>query len=281
MDFNKTTWTFLILLLHFCSISIFSQDTLKAANVEAVLYVGNNENQPLIVGLGGSEGGNPWTTDHWKKTRQEFLDKGYSFLAIGYFGCKNTPALLDRISINDVHNAIVVASKNKKINKKKIAVIGGSRGADLALLLGSYYPDISCVIGMSTSHVVFPGHTQEFTTSCWTFDNKELPFVPVNEESVPFLIKHDLRSAFSAMLKDTLAEQKAAIKVELIQGPILLLSGTKDEIIPAVPMGNKIIERLKKHQFKYTYEHQIYEGSHAEPTKHFDTIFAFLEKNFK
>lgn len=281
MEFNKTTWAFLILILNFSTISIFSQDTLKVANVEAVLYAGKNESQPLIVGLGGSEGGNAWTTDYWKKTRLEFLDKGYAFLAIGYFGCKNIPPILDRISINDVHNAITEASKNRKINKKKIAVIGGSRGADLALLLGSYYPDISCVIGMSTSHAVFPGHTQEFITSCWTFDNKELPFIPVNDEAVPFLIKHDLRGAFEAMLKDTVAEKKATIKVEMINGPVLLLSGTKDEIIPAVQMGNKIINRLKSNKFKYTYEHQIYEGSHAEPTKHFDKIFAFLEKNFK
>jgi pimeloyl-ACP methyl ester carboxylesterase len=281
MEFNKTTWAFLILLLNFSAISIFSQDTLKVANVEAVLYTGNSKNQPLIVGLGGSEGGNAWTTDYWKKTRQEFLDKGYAFLAVGYFGCKNTPPILNQISINDVYNAITEASKNDKINKKKIAVLGGSRGADLALLLGSYYPDISCVIGMSTSHVAFPGHTQEFTTSCWVVDGMELPFVPVNEEAVPFLIKHDLRGAFEAMLKDTTAEEKAIIKVEKINGPILLLSGTKDEIIPAVQMGNKIMDRLKRNKFKYTYEHQIYEGSHAEPTKHFDRIFVFLEKNFK
>lgn len=281
MEFNKTTWAFLILILNFSTISIFSQDTLKVANVEAVLYTGKSENQPLIVGLGGSEGGNAWTSDYWKKNRQEFLDKGYAFLAIGYFGCKNTPPILDKISINDVHNAIIEASKYQKINKKKIAVIGGSRGADLALLLGSYYPDISCVVGMSTSHAVFPGHTQEFATSCWTFDSKELPFVPVNDEAVPFLIKHDLRGAFEAMLNDTVAEEKATIKVEMINGPVLLLSGTKDEIIPAVYMGNKIINRLKSNKFKYTYEHQIYEGSHAEPTKHFDKIFAFLEKNFK
>lgn len=281
MEFNKTTWAFLILLLNFSPISIFSQDTLKTANVEAILYVGNDKSQPLIVGLGGSEGGNAWTKDYWKKTRQEFIDKGYAFLAIGYFGCKNTPSILNQIAINDVHNAIMEASKNKKINKNKIAVIGGSRGADLALLLGSYYQDISCVIGMSSSNVVFPGHTQEFTTSCWTLNGKELPFVPVNEEAVPFLMKHDLRGTFEAMLKDTIAEEKAIIKVENIRGSILILSGTKDEMIPAVQMGNKMISRLKNNKFRYAYEHQIYEGSHAEPTKHFDKIFAFLEKNFK
>jgi len=260
--------------------SAYAQDTLKVNNVEAILYTGEGKNQPLVVGLGGSEGGNAWASRRWKKTRQEFVDKGYAFLAIGYFGCKGTPKILDKIAIDEVHKAIEEARKNPRINKKKIAVIGGSRGADLALLLGSYYKDITCVVGMSASHAVFPGHTQEFTTSCWTFAGKELPFVPVNEEAVPFMMKGNLRGTFEAMLKDTLAEQKSLIKVENIHGPVLLLSGTRDEMIPAVEMGEKMINRLKNRKFKYFYEHVVYEGTHAEPTNHFDKIFDFLETNF-
>lgn len=258
----------------------YAQDSIKAKNVEAILYFGSGQKQPLIVGLGGSEGGNAWTSNYWKKTREEFIAKGYAFLAIGYFGCKNTPAILDKIAIDDVHKAIKEATRNTKIDKTKIAVIGGSRGADLALLLGSYYKDITCVIGMSSSHAVFPGHTLEFTTSCWTFEGKELPFVPVNDEAVPFLMKRDLRGAFEAMLKDTVSEQKALIQVERINGPVLLLSATKDEMIPAVDMGNKMVKRLKENNFGYFYEHLVYEGSHAEPTKHFDAIFDFLQHHF-
>ena len=276
MEATRTKKIILILLLNLLSISAFSQDTLKVKNVEAILYTGASDKQPLIVGLGGSEGGNAWASTYWQKTREEFLAKGYAFLAIGYFGCKGTPQILDKIAIDEVYQAIAQAKTKSKINAAKIAVLGGSRGADLALLLGSYYKDISAVVGMSSSHAVFPGHTQEFSTSCWTFNGKELPFVPVNEAAVPFLMKRDLRGAFEAMLKDTAAEQKALIKVENINGPILLLSATKDEIIPAVAMGHKMIERLKKNQFNYPYDHVIYEGSHAEPTKHFDKIFNFL-----
>lgn len=277
MNFSKSI---IIALFSISSIFSHAQDTIRAKNAEAILYLGNGEKQPLIVGIGGSEGGNAWTKDYWKKTRNQFIEKGYAFLAIGYFGCKNTPEILDKIAIDDIHNAIIEAAKNKKINKKKIAVMGGSRGADLALLLGSYYKDVTCVVGMSSSHAVFPGHTQELNSSCWTFEGKELPFIPVNEEAVPFLMNKDLKGTFEAMLKDTVAEQKAVIKVENINGPILLLSGTKDEIIPAVEMGNKMEERLKKNNFKYTFNHIILEGKHIEPTKHFDKIFGFLDQNF-
>jgi len=258
----------------------FSQTILETPNVESKLYLGKGKNQPLIVGLGGSEGGNAWTSEYWKKTRDQFIEKGYAFLAIGYFGAKGTPDTLNEIAINQVYDAIMVATKNKGINKNKIAIIGGSRGGDLALLLGSYYQDIKCVVAIVPSHVAFPGHTNHFSTSAWTFNNKELLFVPVNEEAVPFLINGDLRGTFEAMLKDTIAEEKSLIKIENINGPILLISATKDEICPSTPMAEKMITRLKANKFKYYFEHIAIEGGHSEPLKHFDLIFKFLETNF-
>lgn len=101
----------------------YAQNTIRTKNIEAVLYLGKGDKQPLVVGLGGSEGGNAWTKDYWKKTRNQFIEEGYAFLAIGYFGCKNTPEILDKIAIDAVYNSINTAVKNKKVDHKKIAVI--------------------------------------------------------------------------------------------------------------------------------------------------------------
>ena len=260
---------------------LYAQDKLNTPNVDSRLYLGEGKNQPLLVGLGGSEGGNAWDSDYWKKTRDEFIAKGYAFLAIGYFRGKGTPDTLDRIAIDKVHDAILEACKNKKINKKRIGIIGGSRGGDLALLLGSYYKDIKCVVALVPSHVAFPGHTSHFTTSAWTFKGKELPFVPVNDEAVPFLKKGNLRGAFTAMLKDSIAESNSLIRVERINGPVLLLSATKDHLIPGVDMCDKMIARMRSHHFKFPNEHIPIEGGHVEPQKRFDLIFQFLDKYFK
>lgn len=263
------------------SISNYAQEFLiPAKNVEAVLYLGKGNKQPLVVGLGGSEGGNAWTSGYWKKTRDQFLDKGYAFLALGYFGNKNTPEILDKIEIEDIHNAILEASKTEKIDKNKIAIIGGSRGADLALLVASYYNDINCVVGLVSSHAVFPGHTKEFNSACWTYQGKELPFIPVNKEAIPYLMKRDLLGTFNAMLQDKDAEEKSLIKVENIKAPILLLSATRDEVCPSKSMAEKIISRLKAFNFKYNYSHIPIEGKHAAPIKRFDLVFDFLDKNF-
>lgn len=276
---QKSTYLFIGLLL-ITSFSTLAQITLATPNVESKLYLGNGKSQPLVVGLGGAEGGNPWAGNYWKKTRDQFIEKGYAFLAIGYFGAKGTPDTLQQIAIDQVYAAIKLAAKHQNINPHQIAIVGGSRGADLALLLGSYYKDIKCVVGIVASNVTFPGNTNHFTTSTWTYQNKQLPFVPVNEPAVPFLMKGDLRGTFEQMLKDSVAAEKAVIKVENINGPILLLSATKDEICPSTPMAQSMVARLKNKGFKHYFEHVAIVGRHAEPLKHFDLVFNFLATQF-
>ncbi len=107
--------------------------------VSTKLYLGDGRNQPLIVGLGGSEGGNAWASDHWQAQRQDFIQQGYAFLAIGYFGMEGVPQELDRISLDGVHQAIVEATQNPNINGNCIALIGGSKGAELSLSLASFF----------------------------------------------------------------------------------------------------------------------------------------------
>lgn len=270
----------LVLLLTIFSFHSFSQ-TLVTPGVNSQLYVGESGKQVLIVGLGGSEGGNPWASNYWKKTRDEFIRQGYAFLALGYFGAKGTPDSLDRISLEKVHDAIIEATKNPKIDKNKIAVIGGSKGGELALLLGSHFKDIRCVVAIVPSHVAFPGLTNHLSTSSWTYQGIEVPYVPVSEETIPALIKRDLRLAFDTMLKDTAAVEKALIKVEDINGSILLMSATKDEMWGSTPMSEAIVKRLKAKHFNHYYEHIAIDGGHTEPLKHFDRVFEFLTKHFQ
>jgi dipeptidyl aminopeptidase/acylaminoacyl peptidase len=249
--------------------------------VEQQFYLGGGEQQPLIVGLGGSEGGNAWTSDYWAKTRNQFIDSGYAFLAIGYFGGLGTPPELDRIALEGIYDAIMKTAKNPKINANKIAIIGGSKGGELALLLASVYPEIKCVVGIVPSHCTFPSLTLSASTSSWMYQDREVAYVPATWSSVPAILKRDLRSAFEIMLEDKEAVQNALIKVEKIKGPVLLLSATKDESWPSTEMSEKVIERLESNNFQYEYQHIPIIGPHAAPLKHFDKVFQFLDTNFK
>lgn len=249
-------------------------------SVEAILYKGRFSDQPLIVGLGGSEGGNAWASDRWKSTRDKFLEDGYAFLAIGYFGLKNTPEKLDRISLDNIYQAIRSAMDDPDVSDSLVAIVGGSKGAELALLMGSYYPDISCVVSIVGSHACFPALTLSASTSSWMYKEKEVPYVPASWASVPALLSRDLREAFTIMLKDSVAVEKALIEVENIKGPVLLLSATNDEMWPSTEMSELVIQRLNERKFPYPSEHVKIHGGHAEPLKHFDIVLNFLRKNF-
>ena len=194
--------------------------------VNARLFVGPGDNQPLIVGLGGAEGGNLFASDFARPAVDGYVAKGYAFLALGYFGAPGAPRVLDRVAIDGVYGAILEAAKDPKVNARCIAVLGGSKGGELALLLGSLYPGIKAVAALVTGSAMFAGHTDTMTTSSWSLDGEALPFVPVPQSAVPFLVgpKRHLRSAWEEMLKDEAAVARAAIAVEQINGPILLVS---------------------------------------------------------
>lgn len=248
-------------------------------NIE--LFLGGGTNQPLIVGFGGGEGGNAWASDYWKETRDDFLKQGYAFLAIGYFGMSNISENLDRIPLDAIYDSIMSIAQNTKINKDKIALIGGSKGAELVLNLASAYKDFDAVVGLVPSHVSFPAVTIMANTSSWKLNNEEVVYVPASYSTIPAAINGDLHKAFSIMLENEDAVEKAAIPVERINGSILLLSAKSDELWPSTYMSDQIIERLDKNRFKHHYQHIAYEGSHAEPLNHFDEIFKFLELYFK
>lgn len=79
------------------------------------------------------------------------------------------------------------------------------------------------------------------------------------------------------MLEDKTAVKNAEIKVENINGPLLILSGKDDDQWPASAMSDQIIERLKKNNFRYYNKHIILNGGHNEPLKHFNLVYDFLE----
>jgi esterase/lipase len=272
----------IIIIAFCCTVSCTSEELPeKYGQVGTQLYVGAEKNQALLVGLGGSEGGNAWTSDYWKKTREQMLDSGYALLALEYFGGPNSPEQLDRIAIDSVYKAIKAATAHPMINGNKIALIGGSKGAELALLLASKYPDIDCVVSIVGSHATFPALTFMASTSSWIYQGKEVAYVPLPWSAVPALLKQDLRTAFSEMLTDTAEVQKSLIDVNVINGSILMVSATKDEMWPSTEMSEEIMRQLKENDFSHPYQHIAIAGSHQAPLQHFDTIIHFLNKNFK
>jgi len=118
------------------------------------------------------------------------------------------------------------------------------------------------------------------TTSSFTHQDKPLPFVPVPWRAVPALIAGNHRSAYETMLEDRVAVSAAAIAVERINGPVYLLSASKDEMWPSAQMSTQMMKRLKDHDFRFHHQHDVIVGGHAEPLGHFAQIGDFLGRYF-
>ena len=260
----------------------FDTKTLPARHgqVDAELFAREGGRHPLIVGFGGGEGGNAWATKTWRKQRERFLDQGYAMLAVGYFGTPHSPEHLDRISLDGVHAAIERAARDPRVDGRCIAVIGGSRGAELALLLASHYPDIKAVVAIVPGSAVFPALTDAMTTAGFSFHDKPLPFVPMTWSATPYLFTRDLRAAFETMMRDEGAMASAAIPVERIKGPVLFVSAAQDEMWPSKEMGDAMMRRLQAHGFRHHAEHLVVQGGHAEPLDEFPKMEAFLKTRF-
>lgn len=249
--------------------------------VDYQLYIGNSDNQPLIVAFGGSQGGNTWTEGYWSEMRNDFLEQGYAVLSIGYFNTENTPEVFDRISLNAIYDTIIEVSKHPKINSDKVALLGSSKGGELVLNLASRYDDIDAVVALVPSHVSFPARTFTANTSGWTFNGKEVSYLKIPYKASWAIMKGDLQEMWEIILENEKDSEDCIIEVEKINGPVLLLSAKNDELWPSDYMSERVTERLSKHRFKNHYQHYSFDGSHYDTKKHFDVVFKFFNEHFK
>ena len=251
----------------------------RHGGVDAKLFARDGAPQPLLVGLGGSEGGNAWASDVWAAQRERFLAQGYAMLALGYFGSPDTPERLDRISLDAIAAAIGRAAADPRIDARCVILVGGSKGAELALSLAARDPAIRGVIALVPGDAVFASLTDAMTPSSGTWHDQPLPFLPVPWSTTPDLVTGNLRAVFARTREGLPDLPSAAIEVERIHGPILFLSATRDELWPSREMADAMMQRLDANGFAHAHRHIAIDGGHAAPLDHFDKVETFLAEH--
>ena len=250
----------------------------------------DDRDQPskAIIMLGGSEGGKSWS--RIKRPIELLVQKGYSVLSLAYFKAQGLPESLEEIPIEYFEKAFQWLSEQKGIGANEFAILGGSKGAEAALLLGSKFPQVKAVIAFSPSCVVWQGiPPKRFelgidVKSSWSYQGEKLPFLayPTSVKKWDLLLLR-LRKMHEEALLDAKKLGEATIQVEKIQGAIMLISGEKDRLWPATNMSEKIMSRLKEKEFDYHFEHNVYDTGHngiVMNKNNWRKIFAFLEAHY-
>lgn len=215
---------------------------------------------PAVIVVGGSEGGKTFA-----ELRAALLaSHGYTALALAYFDptgkLPGLPRDLSLIPLEYFGTAIDWLSRQPTVDATRLGFIGGSRGGELALLLGTRFPQLRAVVSIAPSSVVWSGISNTnpavFFKSAWTQHGKPVPFLIPKIGAGPTGFDWYL-----AALNDPHADPRASIPVERIKGPVLLLNGADDRLWPSPQMADRIMARLHAHRHRYPDEHVSYAGN--------------------
>ena len=242
-------------------------------------YHGSTPARAILL-LGGSEGGIAW---HGHRAPiNALVKKGYAVLALAYFKHAGLPETLNSIPLEYFDNAIRWLTHNDLTMGGNVAIIGGSKGAEAALLVASTNELVDVVIGFSPSAYTFQGifHPSGEVRSSWTRAGVDVPFAPfvAGADSQPGEYVEMYRNSVA----DPRIREQAMIRVESITASILLVSGAQDRMWPSEQMGDAIVARLREHGFDYPFFHEVLDVGHGV-SRHPDVwpkVTNFLTEHF-
>lgn len=218
----------------------------------------NTKRSTSIVLIGGGLWG-----DYWG---QQFANRGYSGLSLPYTQREGLPKLPEEINLEYFEKALAWLKKQPEVDPNKIIVMGASRNAELALLLASVFPrSISGVVAyapsaVSWSNTVLPYNSNELKSS-WKYKGLDIPYVPMDKISGNQLNSINMLEYWNKGLQKADFIGPAAIKVEKINGPILLFSGKDDQVWPSSIMADMIEKRLETNTFEHSFQNIKYENA--------------------
>lgn len=216
------------------------------------------QNKPAVVLIGGGYSGDYWA--------DQFARKGYVGLSLPYTGEEGLPKLPEGIPLEYFESALTWLKTQPEVNPNKIIVMGASRNAEATLVVASTLTDlVSGAIAyapssVSWSNTVLPFNSDELKPS-WTYHGEEIPFIPMDKLKGEESEELDLLRYWNSGLNKSEYLESASIKVENINGPILLFSGKNDSVWPSAEMANSIEQRLEANNFAYSVQNIQYENA--------------------
>jgi uncharacterized protein len=199
---------------------------------------------PAILLLGGSEGGIGEGTDFVARTLQ---DEGVSVLSPSYFGSPGQPRHLELVPLETFDRALEWLRVQPEVDPDQLVIAGASKGAEAALLVATRHPELRAVVAIVPSSFVWPGirFPSLRTPSSWTLAGEPLPFLPYG----PFrlrMLTGDIGTVYRGGLEERSDHPDAAIPIERIGAPVLLVCGESDKVWPSCTMSRQLEARARE-----------------------------------
>ena len=200
-----------------------------------------------VVVFGGSEGSSNFAD------AAMIAKRGYEVYSMYFFGQENQAPELLNVPLEFFEELYAYIEKDAA-DPEPLTLYGGSKGAELSLLLASKYPDlIDNVVLSAPASYVFQGlsFTDRTPHSSWTFKGEELPYIATLPESdvlarfmLDMLLNKPMKLIDTYISAVNIAENKdeAAIPLGDVKANLLIFAGRQDQMWPSAEMGEMIKE---------------------------------------
>jgi dienelactone hydrolase len=156
--------------------------------------------------------------------------EGYDVLAPRWFDGRISEIPLESFPLDDL------AARNDRL-----VVMGMSRGAEAALLLGTLDRRVDAVIAVAPAAHAWAWIENGKQTSPWTWQGEPLPFVPLDPDWTTDVVPPAFVGWYRQSLQRYAAEAEAArIPVERFEGELLMVVGGDDQVWPSVEFAERI-----------------------------------------
>lgn len=247
---------------------------------EGILFPGNGSKDKIVIVMSGSNGGMSMA----KNEAKFYHNNGIAAMALALFRTKQTPKQLVSVPVEFVEKAIKYL---KEMGYQKIGIDGASKGSEMALVAGSTFDELTCVIARVPSYFVSEGLAGEGKyrgpsgTSCWSYKGRDLAFAPYRSRTINILkiLKEEKELKLLRINKDKDVTPETIIPVEKINGPVLLISSKHDEVWPSYDSAMIIEDKLKSVSFPYEYKHVAFENMSHAAIAHLPWIYKLAFKS--
>ena len=181
-------------------------------------FSGAGHAAPAVLVFSGSGGGHPGGN-----YLRALNSAGYTVLALTYFDGPGLPEELHEIPLEYFDRALSWLQGRPEVDRRNISVMARSRGTEAAQLLALDAPaDISSLVLGVPTYVVVQAWPVE--GAAWTRGDRPLPFHPAGWPTGPFPL-----------------DAPARMPIEDYEGPVMLVSGGRDEIWPSRDFADAIV----------------------------------------
>lgn len=208
-------------------------------------YPGKGDGKrPGILLLGGSEGGiGPAMT----RMALSLQAGGFAVLNISFYRAPGQSERLELVPLETFDRALDWLKQQPEIDAERLGIVGGSKGAEAALIVATRHPELRAVVAGMPSSVAWQGLDWNVVNmivnppnGSWSLGGKPIPFLPYGQPK-----KYDggPMEVYVAGLEARDLHPDAIIPIEKTHAPVLLICGKADSLWPACPMSDQVKAR--------------------------------------